>query len=79
MVYMLYFLIIIGVLLSIIAIFGVVIGISLTLGMRGKDACYKKKKKKEWIPAVLLTEEQKSRIVPNKRKLKKQSKISSPS
>ena len=76
---MLYFFIIIGVLLSIIAIFAVIIGISLTLGMREKDACYYDPEIKEWIPAVLLTEEQQSRIVPGKRKLKKQTKITSSS
>jgi len=76
---MLYFIIIIGVVLSIIAIFAVVIGISLTLGMREKDDCYYDPELKEWIPAVLLSEEQQSRIIPGKRKLRKKTKPSSTS
>ncbi len=74
---MLYFIIIIVVLLSIIAFFAVIIGISLTLGMREKDDCYYDPEIKEWIPAVLLTEEQRSRIIAGKRKLKKQPKTTS--
>ena len=76
---MLYFIIIIGVLLSIIALFAVIVGISLALGMREKDDCYYDSEIKEWIPAVLLTEEQRSRIIAGKRKLKKQSKTASKS
>ena len=76
---MLYFIIIIGVVLSIIAIFAVVIGISLTLGMRKKDDCYYDPELKEWVPAVLLSEEQQSRIIPGKRKLRKNIKPSSTS
>ncbi len=68
---MLYFLIIIIILLSVFAIFAAVVGISLALGMREKDACYYDPEINEWVPVVLLTEEQQYRIIPGKRKLRK--------
>ena len=72
---MIYFVVAIGVIVLVILIFACIIGISLTLGMRKKHACYYDPEIKEWIPAVLLTEEQQSRIVNGSRKLAKRTKL----
>lgn len=73
---MVYFVVAIGAIVLIILIFACMIGISLTLGMRNQHACYYDPEIKEWVPAVLLTEEQQSRIISGSRKLSKRNKVS---
>ena len=57
--------------ITIILFIILVIGISLSLGLRNQTNAYYDPEIKEWIPLIELTEEQLSRRIPGKRKLAK--------